>query len=275
MILVFQIYAPALPQKGWSLGLAIDRVWRFDRPIVVNSVQWLFLSGALCCAGFVQGLSGFGFGLVSMCLLPLFMEIKEAAVISTAFTLVSTAITFARYYREYQWRLGTGFLVSVCVGLPLGVLFLERSSEHLLARILGALMLSYAGRELLLGKRNEPLPRVCTVPLGIFSGAMSGAFNLGGVPSAAYAYSQPWSRGQIMSFLQVMISISCVLRLVFYSNAGLLQRISWTQALLLVIPLFGTIWFGNWVLKRAHPARMRQIIFVFIALAGFYYLFLH
>jgi uncharacterized membrane protein YfcA len=78
-----------------------------------------------------------------------------------------------------------------------------------------------------------------------------------------------------MSFLQVMISMSCVLRLAFYSHAGLLQRISWAQALILVVPLFATIWFGNMVLERTHPTRMRQIIFVFITLAGFYYLFLH
>lgn len=213
--------------------------------------------------------------MVSMALLPLIMGIKEAAVISTAFTLISTAITFARYYREYQWRRGAGFLVSVCVGLPFGVFFLEKSSEHLLARILGALMLAYAGREFLLGDRKQAIPKLWTVPLGLFSGAMSGAFNLGGVPSAAYAYSQPWSRGQIMSFLQVMISVSCLLRLAFYSNAGLLQRISWAQAVILVIPLYATIWFGNWVLDRTHPTRLRQIIFVFIVLSGLYYLLFH
>jgi len=45
------------------------------------------------------------------------------------------------------------------------------------------------------------------------------------MPTAAYAYAHPWSRGQIMAFLQVMITLSCVLRMVCYQRAGLLAGI--------------------------------------------------
>jgi hypothetical protein len=46
-----------------------------------------------------------------MSLMPLFMGVKQAAVISTAFTVLATLITFVRHYGEYRWRLGAGFLV--------------------------------------------------------------------------------------------------------------------------------------------------------------------
>jgi uncharacterized protein len=238
-------------------------------------MNWLLLAAALACAGFVQGLSGFGFGLVSMSLMPLFMGIKQAAVISTAFSLMATIITFARHYREYRWRLGALFLVSVCIGLPLGVYFLEKSSEQLLAKALGGLMLAYALREFLVGSTAGSFPKPLTIPLGLFSGAMSGAFNLGGVPSAVYAYANPWSRGQVMAFLQVMITLSCVLRMVFYRKAGLLVGVPWTQALLLAVPLYVTIWLGHCTFQRIDPDRMRKAIFIFIGVSGFYYLVLH
>src|ERR1051325_8673756 len=150
-------------------------------------MNWPLLAVALACAGFVQGLTGFGFGLVSMSLMPLFMGVKQAAVISTAFSLLATVTTFARHYREYNWRLGAVFLVSVCVGVPLCVFFLERSSEAILVRVLGGLMLAYAAYEFLPGATSKSFPPFATIPLGLFSGAMSGAFNLGGVPTAAYA----------------------------------------------------------------------------------------
>jgi hypothetical protein len=238
-------------------------------------MNWLLLTLALACAGFVQGLSGFGFGMVSMSLMPLFMGIKQAAVISTAFTLVSTAITFARHYRDYNWRIGASFLASVCVGLPLGVYFLEKGSEHLLSRIMGGLMVAYAAREFLWPTPAGNFPPAWTIPLGLFSGAMSGAFNLGGVPSAAYAYSHPWSRGQIMAFLQVMITISCLLRMAFYRKAGLLAGIPWANAVLLALPLYATIWLGHLTLQRLEPRHMRKGIFAFIAVSGCYYLLLH
>jgi uncharacterized membrane protein YfcA len=235
----------------------------------------LWLAIALVCAGFVQGLSGFGFGLVSMSLMPLFMGVKQAAVISTAFSLLATVSIFARHYRDYNWRLGAVFLASVCVGVPGGVYFLEQGSERLLVRVLGGLMLAYAAREFLLPERAGGFPRLWTVPLGLFSGAMSGAFNLGGMPTAAYAYSQPWSRGQIMTFLQVMITLSCALRMVLYYKTGLLIGLPWTQALLLAVPVYAAIWLGHVALLRIQLRHLRRGIFIFIAISGFYYLFLH
>jgi uncharacterized membrane protein YfcA len=235
-------------------------------------INWPLLGIALAGAGFVQGMSGFGFGLVSMSLLPLFMGIKQAAVISTAFSLLATVMTFARHYREYEWRRGAVFLASVCVGLPLGVYFLEKGSEKLLVRVLGAFMLAYAAREFVFPSTARTFPPAWTVPLGLFSGAMSGAFNLGGVPSAAYAYGHPWSRGQIMAFLQVMITLTCGLRMVFYHNAGLLGSIPWGPALVLALPVAGAIWLGHFALERIHPRHMRQAIFAFLAVSGCYYL---
>ena len=210
-----------------------------------------------------------------MSLMPLFMGIKQAAVISTAFSLLATLVTFARHYRAYNWRLGAGFLACVCAGLPLGVYLLEQGSERLLTRLLGAFMLVYAAREFMARGHAQTFPAALTFPWGLFSGAMSGAFNLGGIPSAIYAYAQPWSRDQIMAFLQVMITLSCVLRMVFYKKAGLIGGLSWAHALILAIPVYVAIWLGHLTLRRLHPDSMRKGIFVFIAVAGFYYLFFH
>jgi uncharacterized membrane protein YfcA len=238
-------------------------------------MNWPFLAFALVCAGFVQSLTGFGFGLVSMSLMPLVIGVKQAAAISTVFSFLATITTFFRHYREYNWRLGFTFLVSVCVGVPIGVLFLEKADEHLLIKVLGGIMLVFAAREFLFGGPPKAIRPTSTVPLGLFSGALSGAFNLGGMPSAAYAYAHPWSRGQIMAFLQVMITLSCALRVGFYGQFGYFKEISFTYAVLLLLPLYGAIWLGHFVLERVHPKHMRQGVFVFIGVSGIYYLFWH
>lgn len=238
-------------------------------------MNWLFLSTAVLIAGFVQGLSGFGFGLVSMSLMPLLIGVKSAAAISTTFTLLATIVTFIRHSREYNWRLGFSFLLCVGVGVPIGVFFLEKASEAVLLKVLGTTMLLFAAREFLLGAETKSIPRALVMPLGLFSGALSGAFNLGGVPSAAYAYSNPWSRGQIMAFLQVMIMLSCTLRIGFYGSFGYFSELSPAWLAAMVVPVYGTIWLGHWVLGRVHPKHMRQGVFAFIGLSGLYYLFWH
>ena len=238
-------------------------------------MNWPFLALALVCAGFVQGLTGFGFGLVSMSLMPLVIGVKQAAAISTVFSFLATVTTFLRHCREYNWRLGLAFLLSVCFGVPVGVYFLDRASEGVLLRVLGIIMLLFAAREFLLARQPQTVPRVLTVPLGLFSGALSGAFNLGGIPSAAYAYAHPWSRGQVIAFLQVVITLSCALRIVFYSKFGYFKEISLGRAFLLIVPLYAAIWLGHLALRRVQPQHMRKAVFAFIGLAGIYYLFLH
>ncbi len=238
-------------------------------------MNWPFLALALVCAGFVQGMPGFGFGLVSMSLMPLVIGVKQAAAISTVFSFLATVATFIRHYREYNWRLGLTFLACVCVGVPIGVYFLDRASEGVLLRVLGTIMIVFAAREFLTRGEVHSIPSALTVPLGLFSGALSGAFNLGGIPTAAYAYAHPWSRGQIMAFLQVMITLSCALRMVFYSKFGYFREITFGKAALLIVPLYAAIWLGHIVLIKVHPKHMRRAIFGFIALAGGYYLFLH
>ena len=239
-----------------------------------TEMHWGFLAVALVCAGFVQGMTGFGFGLVSMSLMPLVIGVKQAAAISTVFSLLATATIFAQYYREYKWRLGLTFLVSVCAGVPVGVYFLDRASEGLLLRVLGGIMVVFALREFLMKQPPQTIPPALTVPLGLFSGTLSGAFNLGGIPTAAYAYAHPWSRGHIMAFLQVMITVSCALRIAFYSKFGYFKEITLGQGAVLVVPLYGAIWLGNLALGKVQPKQMRKGIFAFIGVAGVYYLVL-
>src|SRR5829696_7819714 len=174
-------------------------------------MNWPFIIGALACAGFVQGLTGFGFGLVSMSLLPAVLGLKEAAAVGTLYGLLVIIATFIQHYRDYNWRLGIPFLISMCLGVPVGVHFLENLNEGLLLKTLGAVMVYFAAREFLIKKPLQSVSTPMSIPFGLFSGVLSGAFNLGGIPTATFAYAHPWTRGQIMAYLQMMLILSCTL----------------------------------------------------------------
>lgn len=238
-------------------------------------MNWPFLVGVLVVAGFVQGLTGFGFGLVSMSLLPAILGVKQAAAIGTIYGLLVTIATFIRHFHDYHWRLGWPFLVSSCVGVPMGVYFLEKSSEGLLLKILGVVMIAFAAREFLIRRPLSSISHVLSIPFGLFSGSLSGAFNLGGIPTAIYAYAHAWTQGQIVAFLQMMLLTSCVLRLLLYNKFGYFQEFSWTQGLLVLFPVLVAMSIGHWLMKRLDPKRLRKGIFAFIGAAGVYYLFLH
>ena len=235
-------------------------------------MNWPFVIAALSLAGFVQGLTGFGFGLISMSLLPAVLGVKKAAAIGTFYGLLVIIVIFLRHFRDYNWRLGIPFLISMCIGVPLGVFFLEKLSETLLLKILGAIMVYFAAREFLGKKPIQSISARMAIPFGLFSGTLSGAFNLGGIPTATYAYAHDWTRGQIMAFLQTMLLLSCTLRLLLYGKFGYLKEFSWSFGAVVVLPLFASMALGNFAMHRIHPKHMRKSIFAFIGVAGIYYL---
>jgi uncharacterized protein len=114
-----------------------------------------------------------------------------------------------------------------------------------------------------------------SLPFGLFSGVLSGAFNLGGIPTATFAYAHPWTRGQIMAYLQMVLILSCTLRLFLYGKVGYLKEFSWSFGAAVAAPLFASMFLGNFVMNRVHPKYMRKGIFIFIGAAGLYYLLWH
>lgn len=234
----------------------------------------LIIVAALACAGFVQGLTGFGFGVIAMSLLPGAMgSVKQAAALSTIYGLLVTIATFVRHLRDYNWRLGLPFLISATFGVPVGVYFLEKTSEGLLLKILGVFMIVFALREFFWKRALQSFSPKVSVPMGLFSGSLSGAFNLGGIPTATYAYSHPWTQGQIIAFLQVMLVTSCSLRLLLYNEFGYFGEWSWKVGLIILVPVLIATTAGHYLMRRIHVKQMRRGVFVFIGVSGVYYLF--
>ncbi len=227
----------------------------------------------ICLAGFTQGMTGFGFGLVAMPLLLFLMDIKEAAAVTVVLNLIVCGMTFLSTRAHFSFRQGLGLVVGACLGVPLGIYALVRVDEILLLRILGGVMLLFSINELVLtrAKAFRLSPRL-GLPIGLISGGLSGAFNMGGPPVVAYTYSQPWSKEQIVAVLQVVFGVSAVLRLVLLGTAGLLARPLLITALWSIVPLVIAISLGQKCFARIPQPVLKQAAFIFLGAMGIKYL---
>ena len=102
----------------------------------------------ICLAGFTQGMTGFGFGLIAMPLLLFLMNLKEAAALTVLLNLIVCGMTFFSIRGHYSLRQGLGLVVGACLGVPLGIYALVELDQQLLLRILGAVMLAFSANEL-------------------------------------------------------------------------------------------------------------------------------
>ena len=91
-------------------------------------------------AGFVQGLSGFGFGLTAMALWAWTLEPKLAASRSLFGALVGQLLAAFTVRRGWDWRALLPFVAGGLAGLPLGLWLLPRLDVPLFKGTLGLML---------------------------------------------------------------------------------------------------------------------------------------
>ncbi|MBO9649841.1 MAG: sulfite exporter TauE/SafE family protein [Variovorax sp.] len=117
---------------------------------------YLIVALGAVVAGFVQGLSGFAFGLVAMSFWAWTVDPKLAAVLSTFGALTGQVIAAVTGRRQFDKALLAPFVIGGLVGLPVGVWLLPRLDVPLFKACLGGLLLIWCPTMLM--ARN--LPRV-------------------------------------------------------------------------------------------------------------------
>lgn len=228
----------------------------------------------VCLAGFAQGLTGFGFGLVAIGLLPMLMNLKDAVAFSTLLNLIVCGMTFYSLRSHYRWRRGLDLVLGACLGVPLGFYLLIKFNEGFMLHLLGGLMLLLAINELIMTRLTSvKLSSRFGFPFGLASGGLSGAFSMGGPPVIAFTYSQPWSKEEIVATLQVIFGVCAVLRLILVGSAGffsvpILRAGCWS-----VLPLMVSIYLGRKYFEHIPQNALKKATFVFLGALGVKYLF--
>ena len=129
-------------------------------------------------AGFVQGLSGFGFGLTAMALWAWTLEPKLAATLSVFGALVGQLLAAFTVRRGWDFKAVLPFLAGGLAGLPLGLYLLPRLDVPMFQAILGLFLVVVCPLMFFAAR----LPRVRGGPAGdALAGAAGGVMGgLGG-----------------------------------------------------------------------------------------------
>lgn len=121
----------------------------------MGSIYFVVALGAVV-AGFVQGLSGFAFGLVAMSFWAWVLDPKLAAALSVFGALTGQIVAAFSVRRGWDVKRLLPFVLGGLLGIPLGVALLPRLDMNWFKLILGALLVLWCPAMLL----SRRLPRV-------------------------------------------------------------------------------------------------------------------
>ena len=225
-------------------------------------------------AALVQGSTGFGYALVSLGLLGLFLDISTASVIINLSGILLTIGLFYKLRSHFTWKRIIPCMVCIAIGTPIGVYLLVNADKNVLRIILGIFMICagiYSFIPDLGVKRWHPV--YLGIPCGLASGILGGALNAGGPPLVAYVASQNYTRFMYAAVLQACFLVYGIIRIPFLCKSGMITH------RILILGLLGTGvtliggFIGLYILSKMPDKIFKKVIMGFIILLGIKYLF--
>lgn len=207
----------------------------------------------------IFGISGFGLGMITIPLLAHLFPLKFVIPVMSLLDCVGSIGMGLKLRGDVHRKELLPLLPFVLLGMIFGVYLLVRAPGAILLGCLGAFVLVYG---VLYTLRREPVVRLArwtVAPLGIFAGAASAAFGIGGPLYVMYLTGRGATPEQIRATVPVIFIVTTVCRIGLLTAAGLITvEVLQTAGLLLPVMVLG-LYVGNRLhgrLAREHVVRV-------------------
>ncbi|MFC0469050.1 sulfite exporter TauE/SafE family protein [Halalkalibacter kiskunsagensis] len=138
----------------------------------------------LLFGSFIQGVSGFGFGLIAMSFLPLLFTVKESTLLVVSLALVLSVSIALQLFKHIQWRTIIVILSAALIGRVGGFFILHYYGEQDILKVFLGVFLLAVVIYLFRSKPPKPDSKVnrtwLPVILGLGGGLVGGMFAVGG-----------------------------------------------------------------------------------------------
>lgn len=229
---------------------------------------------AVMLAGTVQGLSGFGSGLVLVSIVPWFVDITFAVPFAGVFSYMTVLAMAWRHRQHVRMGRALPLILGLFPGVPLGMAFLKGVDPILATGVLGLILVAYAAWSLRASGRDQPArvsPRWGPI-FGFTGGVLGGAFNCSGPPVVLYSTLQDWNKGEIVGTLQAFFLAQGALTLTGFALTGLITLETLTWNAWMFPALVGGVWLGDRLHHRVDEGTFRGIVMVGLMLMGLAFL---
>lgn len=207
-----------------------------------------------------QGLTGFGFALISVPLLSLFLDIKTAIPLGALCGLVINLLLFLKFKKHMDLREIGPLMAGALLGIPMGAVFLREAAPGVIKIILAFVVLLFA----LYSLSGKVSTKGINVNWGYFYGFMAGilggAFNTNGPPVLIYSYLKGWDKNIMKASLVGFFTFTSVIIVSSHLAAGLITKSILVQFLYLLPVITVGIAFGNWLFSRVSSKIYNKVI---------------
>lgn len=232
-------------------------------------MQYLLLFLVSGVSATVQTVTGFGYGIIVMALTPLFLPLEQALAISTTTSLCLNIAILSQRWRDIQYKFVWVPVLCAAAGAFAGLTLMAEHPSPVYKRILGVFLVILAVWFVWLSDRVRLRPSLASSAIvGVISGTCGGLFSINGPPMVLYYVAILNDVKQYMATTQFYFMINNINLIVMRNALGLWPTGILPGCLSALAGLLCGFFAGNFIFKRANPRRIRQAVYVVMALAG-------
>jgi len=229
-------------------------------------VEVIFVMLVTLLAAVVQTVAGFGFSLLAVPMLTIFMEPVHAVPLSALLSFLNANWVAQRTRSQTPWRIVLVLLAGSLIGLPFGLQILLHLSADVLRFFVGtvsALMAVAIG----LGLR-WPKSDFASLLTGFFSGILSTSTAINGPPIVLYLQAAGLRPVAFRGAISNLFVLNGIFALTGFFLTGLLTE----QSLLLMLAGLPCLALGHWcgerLLGRFDAAKFRAFVLWLLGIAS-------
>lgn len=227
----------------------------------------ILLVGAV--SGFVQGLSGFAFGLVATSFWAWMMAPQQVVPLVVLGSLLGQCVSIVSVRSNICFHRVSPFVLGGLVGVPLGAAFLHGLDASAFRAFVGIGLIIFCS--LMLSTDHFPkieAGRPMDVGVGFISGTLAGACGIGGPPMTLWCSLRKWEITTQRATFQTFFIVMQVQVLGIYIWLGLIDRSLLSIFAVLAPVIIGASWLGSRVASNYAHHKFQRLIFLLLLVSG-------
>ncbi len=230
----------------------------------------LILLSACIVASFIQRISGFGFGIFIMTILPFLMPTYgEATTLSGVLSASQSLVVVVRMWKRVSWRRLMPIMLAFLVASYFAVRLVSYVDGAHLKHGFGFVLIALSIYFFFLSERISVRPTLgIQLSMGTLSGLMGGLFAMQGPPAVLYFVASERDKETYMAMTQVYFFVGNVFMTIVRAQSGFFTEtvtVSWLWAF---AGVFVGTWLGRLVFDRVSAALLRKIVYAYMAVGG-------
>lgn len=237
--------------------------------IYVDAIYVVVALGAVV-AGFVQGLSGFAFGLVAMSFWAWVIDPRLAATLAVFGALTGQLIAAVSVRRGLDFKQLWPFVLGGLAGVPLGVVLLPRLDMHAFKAVLGVLLVLWC--PVMLMSKNLPRirrgGRLADGAVGVAGGVMAGLGRFSGALPTLWCTLRGFEKDAQRAVIQNFNLSMLLVTMGTYTATGIVTREMLPFFAIVAPPMLLPAWLGAKLYIGISEARFRQLVLGLLTASG-------